>query len=557
MCPRAAWGWFFAVVVAGAFVAVAMAGQVVRSTEWGWLDIVVYGHAASLAIVAAVGALAGALLGLPALLRQRPVHPASGLWVLVLAGNVDWLHLVEPPAKAVVQAIGLLGVLVAARGLRAAGPKLGRIAVAACVGIVVTPLAVVAWRDVTALHHGQWWFEEPGLAGRLGALAARRAGSAHPLPDLYLVVSDRYPSVVEAARRGVPYPRVALQRLREAGWRIADEAVTEAPVTALTLASAFALGSTLTDGVAVRRGAHVMLSLFDADRLAWRRAFADPLLLKLLTLAGYETQGWIGWWLAMESVPFDRVDKAGFEFVSRGLVDATLRAWLATHLELLDVADRPVKGSLARLGFWSDHFHCQQLARQRERFFAAPPMARDGRSPVFVLYHLFWLHDEVNMNAFGECERFHAGATPLPGRAPLCLSDVEPDVVPGDVAGACFRNQVHASRVGAMIAYLPAFLERLELHARRRAAGRGFRILVLSDEGLNDPRAPGDGPHAHAHKHRSVFRATYAEGVPERWDPDAIPDIAGALRLVVEGLVGGSGLPADAPRVVSAGVTAR
>ena len=538
MITRVGWRWLGVSAAGGALAALGMVAALLLGSGTGWADLLELRLAGPVATIAGAGALAGAAMALPGVGPRPLVHPGFGLGMLLAFGNVDWLRAIDGPEKGLAQLALLATLVIAGARLKDAGPGPGIIAGAGVVAMALTPITALTWKDATASLEPQWWFEEPGLGGRMRAQAAHIGRSAGGLPDIYLVVPDRHPSPSEAKRRGIAYPEEALARLRARGWQIRDEARTATPETSVTFASTLALTTTITDGTAVETAPGRIKTLYDAGRLRWRRAFAQPLLLDVLARAGYETQGWIGWWLPSEAIPFDRVDRLRRSWLGGSLGRAAATTWRSQHLAGLGRSEERGLGHVAR-SRWTD---CHEVVSQRERFFATD---HDDRKPgpLFVLYHAYWLHDMVEMDAAGACTSTHedaAAAGPY-GRTEAEIAQCGEETIERGADGPQRAAQCagEVARAGAMMAYLPAFLERLEAHARRNAGRAGFRILVLSDEGLtdeghgveHDPTAWGT---AHERKHPAVLRATYAEGVRELWEEQAIPDVPQAMRAVVE-----------------------
>ena len=555
MASRFAWGWIGVSAVAGALVALGTIAGLMLGSGARWSDIAQLGTAGAVATILCAGAAAGAALALPGALPGRIFHPSIGLWLMVVFGNVDWLRALDGATKAAAQSALLVAIIVAAAALRRADARLGRVAAAVVAGLALSPVVALTWTDVTRAANTQWWFEEEGLGETLLAQAREASRPAGGHPDIYLVVPDQYPSPAEAERRGHPYPAEALARLRARGWRIRDEAFTPAPRTAVTLAATLALTTTVTDGANVETAPEMLKALFEADRLAWRRSFADPLLLEVLANAGYETQGWIGWWLMTERLDFDRVDRLRESVTGGSLGRAVAVTWRWQHLDWLRTRheENERRTGLSR---WT---RCHEVVSQRERFFATDREEREPGRAWFALYHVYWLHDAVAMDATGACE--NPGGEVV-GTGPHGLSEAvlagcrrnggeSADGTP--TTSKCIADAVRAKRTAAMMAYLPAFLERLEAHARRNSSGGGFRILVLSDEGmadrLTDLADDADGwTDGYERKHPAVLRATFAEGVPELWDERAIPDMPQAMRAVVEALLDGATREAPALR---------
>ena len=536
---RLAWGWIAASAAAGALAALAGPSQLLLGSGPEGIGMLRYGLAASLATLAGAGAVAGAMLALPGAVRKRWLHPSFGLWLMLLFGNVDWLGNAEGALRWLLQGTLLITVLWGAFRLRGADWRPGAVAAAVLVAITLAPILTLLWRDAAVAAKEQWWFADSELASQLVAQAPALRETESVNPDIYLVVPDRYPSPLEARRRDHPYPAPALAALRERGWRIRNEASTDMPRTSLTMASTFALTTRLTNGEREKRGPVEAKALLESKQLQFGRSFTKPLLLDFFERAGYDTWGWIGWWLLTEYVPFGHVDKSRNEQLITALHMVTLDAWLSIHSGGRKRTPDPWRNRAL-----STQRNCQELVDQRERFFAFQRPHRQRGKPLFVLYHVFWLHDTVNMNASGACQGHdEANAFVLPaemdhGRLALCRASKERGEELSGWAPSCLPDEVRVKRVGTMIAYLPTFLTRLEQHAREVAHGRPFRILVLADEGLADAHwgtdaLPGQWRDDRWIKHPAVFRATFAEGLHKLWPEQAIPDMPQAMREVV------------------------
>ena len=541
MAPRLAWGSIACSALAGTLVAFTALAQVLVGSDTSVLEIFQFRVAASIAIIGGTGALAGALISLPGALPQRIVHRSLGLWILVAFGNVDWLGTLDGQARTLGQLALLIAIVAAARMFKHADARMGLVALTIIAGWALAPIGILVWRDAGTAFEARWRFEDAELANRLMASASASRERGHSVPDLYLVVTDRYPSLAEAERRGYPYPAHMLAQLRARGWRIRSDAVSSMPVTALTLAATWALTNTISDGARVQTGSKRLKALYEADRLRWSETFAQPLLLDVLGQAGYETHGWIGWWLPTYAIPFDYVDSSRGVRRSNTLIEAVGAMWLWTHLGWVKHSEHGHLGHVAR----STQPNCRELVRQRERFFAQDGTRRATDPPRFVFYHVFWLHDMVNMDTDGECaDAEEDAAFEVPyglsdWRIALCRNAKAKGAERTHWVPGCLPDAIRARRRAAMIAYLPVFLERLEVHAKRNAGTRGFRILVFSDEGISDPhrsaeRDPAAWWDTHWRKHPAVLRATLAGNVPALWAPETIPDMPQAVREVVE-----------------------
>ena len=493
-------GWVALSCAAGCVSALAVVAQLLNGSEQRWSDLFTLGLAPDLAAVAGAGAALGAALALPAVARaKRIIHPSVALWMLMAFGMFGWLAWLEGAQRIGAQ-LALAGAIVMAlRKLRHAGAAPARIAGAALIAGALVPIGIATSADVQRAWRAEWRFEDKAGAETLRAKAARLSQREAARPDLWLVIAERYPSPDAARARGTPYGEAALGALRARGWAIRERAVTAHARTDLTLARAFALTRRITDGTRSEVPDAATLEAHAArGALAWRDAFRRPVLLDVLHEAGYETRGAVGWWLATQALPFDRLDRLDGNLPGGTLARAVARAWVYKHMAWLDAQPRGTDPGIAK-SLW---VRCRAIAAQRERLFEATNAAK----PLFAFYHLYWLHDLAAMDSEGRCVN-DAPATPRSGSETL------------------------DDRVQALIAYMPRFLARLEAHARAQARGAGFRILVFADEGLSADAHHGGGA--------DVLRATYAEGVPALWAEEAIPDLAPAVRTVVDALLEG------------------
>ena len=542
--------WVVATAVAGALVAVSIPVQILLGSGYERLWS---GVPESLAKAAAVGAVIGTGLALFGVLRRPIVHPSLGLWLLVLFGNTDWLGDTTGLLRLWLQCMLLVSTVVAAVALRHADWRLGTVAGVVLVVLVTTPMGTLLWKNALPLADDQWWFAPAELVERVRGrevAAPERGRKPSERPDIWLVVADHYPSVSEASRRGIPYPAAGLSRLRDRGWRIRDDAQTGTPNTKVTFTHTLSLSTRLTNGeqeAAATPGR--LAALFTANALRWERTFERPPLLEILESAGYDARGWFGWWLETQYLPFPHMDKSRDAAVDY-LNETAIAGWLWTHLGGQGWRNRTMERSIVARYYRDFEQNCRELSRQRERFFSFESPEGEGRAPLFVLYHLLWLHDKVAMDASGECQAAEADAFDLPEEhSPwigYCKELQEQGVKAFGWAPGCLPEHVRHQRAGRLVAYLPAFLERLERHASKVAGGRPFRILVLADEGLAFiPSEEAESPFPNVwrssgswHKHPAVFRGEFGKGVTRLWPEQEIPDVPQAMRDVVLDLFG-------------------
>ena len=537
-----AWGWIVASAAAGALLAVSISAQVLLGSGYERLFA---GVAVSLAGAAGIGAAIGAILTLPGAFRLRLLHPSFGLWLMFFFGNVDWLGDIGGPPRWLLQGALLTLLLVGAIKLRKAGPRLGVIPGAALAALVAVPIGAMLWKNAFAPNEDQWWFDDPDFRRSIlsEARAVRSRADVGKLPDIWLIVPDQHPSVSEAVRRGVPYSEVELARLRERGWRIRDIASTDAPDTTVTLAQTLSLSARLVIGQhQVPATSELLRVLFEQNALRWERTFSDPLLLTVLEEAGYETWGWLGWWLHPQYLPFLHVDKSRHRALN-ALHQAVVDGWLWIHLGLW----QPKTTNHAQYLRIPER-NCRELTTQRERFFSWDPEQGPDREPFFVFYHLFWSHDGANMDVSGECQvnepdDYDLTAEGADEWVEFCKDLRERGQTVMGWAPGCLPEDVRDKRASRSNLYLTKFLRRLESHANEVAGSRPFRILVLADEGM--PRVDRGVEYAspstwridYLVKSPAVFRAEFGKDVTRLWPETEIPDMPQAVRAVVVDLV--------------------
>ena len=537
-----AWGWIVASAAAGALLAVSISVQVLLGSAYERLFAGVF---VSLASAAGIGAVIGAVLALPGVFRNRLLHPSFGLWLMFLFGNVDWLGDISGPLRWLLQGALLTLLIVGAYRLRKAGPGLGVVPGVALAALVAVPISATLWKNAFVPAEDQWWFDDPDFRGRIlsEARAVRERAEIGKLPDIWLIVPDQHPSVSEAVRRGVPYSEVELARLRGRGWRIHDNASTDTPDTTVTLAQTLSLSERLVNGQRqVPATSERLQVLFEQNALRWERTFSDSLLLTVLEEAGYDTWGWLGWWLHPQYLPFLHVDKSRNRVLNT-LHQAVVDGWLWIHLGLWQS-----KSTNHAQHFRTSERNCRELTAQRERFFAWDPEQGSNREPFFVFYHLFWSHDGANMDVSGECQVDEPDDYDLTTEggvewAAFCKDLRQRDETVMGWAPGCLPMDVLDQRASRLNLYLTGFLRRLESHAKEVAGTRPFRILVLADEGMSrlGRGAEYENPRAwqinYLVKGHAVFRAEFGKGVTRLWPETEIPDMPQAVRDVVVDLV--------------------
>ena len=459
---------------------------------------------------AALGAAAlGAVLALPTATPLRIAHPALAVALIATFGAVDWLSWLEGRAKDIAQGMAAVALIAAAVRYRLADARPGLIAGAVLLATTLYPMAMHTATSVEAKRHERWRFAAEGrFASELGRRAEQAAPHTRALPDLYLIILERHPSPRHAAQRGASYDGAALGALRARGWRIQNDAQTGMPLTEATFAAMLALSETLSDGEggAMRPGSAGLNALFSQGELALSSAFAAPLALDVLARAGYRTEAYVGWWLPTQALRVDAIDHShrlsGALWMPRTVLLALVEAhgWARRDGKGID------EGSRKRFNLMQQR-QCKRFVEQRERLF--DKRDREGDAPRLLLYHVYWLHDSLALDSEGSCAEQGTGRVDA-------------------------RRAVPA-------AYLPHFLERMERHARTYGRGRAFRILAMADEGINDAwshdaEEAGDSAWRIGSqlKHRAVWRASFAEGLPELWAEEDVPDLPDALKEAIE-----------------------
>ena len=525
-----AWGWIAAGALGAAFSALALLsvifiGSNQRAFESAFA-LAHFGFLPSIGIVVLGASGLGALLALPTATPARIAHPALAVALITAFGPVGWIPWLEGEAKVLAQGALAIAIIAVAVRYRRADARPGLIIGAALAAITLTPMAMYGAKSVEVERKARWHFAaEEHFVSALKRRAEEAAPLAHALPDLYVIILEQHPSPRDAAERGLGYDEAALAALRARGWRISNDAQTNAPHTLTTFASMFSLSERLTDGKRTKRVEAATLNAHvSAGEIAHSRAFAAPLALDALGRAGYRREAWVGWWLPTTTLRVDAIDSlfmgGGALFLAGYLNSAWRRehGWTGSEGTANDESlDERINAALLA--------HCKRVVAQRERLFAK--RARQGDAPRFALYHVYWVHDGLALDSEGACAT-HDGL--LNPETPACARSFI----------YCVTHEERARRTRAALAYLPSFLERIERHARRYAHGRAFRILAFADEGIaealdDDEKAADnaawyDGPWR---KHRAVWRASFTEGTPELWEEN-IPGLPRALKESIE-----------------------
>ena len=528
---KIAWGWVAAGALGAALSALALLSVIFLGSNESAFEsafaVAHYGLLPSIGIVTLGAGAFGALLALPAAMAARVAHPALAVALITAFGPVDWIPWLEGGAKGIAQGALAIAIVAAAVLCRRADARPGLIVGTALAAITLSPMVMYGAKSVETTRKARWHFAaEEHFVSALERRAEEAAPHAHALPDLYVIILEQHPSPRDAADRGFGYDAAALDALRGRGWRVSNDAKTNAPQTDTSFATMLSLSERLTDGTRTKRvDAATLNAHVSAGEIALSRAFAAPLALDALGRAGYRREAWVGWWLPTMMLRVDAIDRYHVRWGAAHLWGYLYGTWRREHgwtrSEGTATDESPDERINAGL-----RTECDRFVAQRERLFAKRD--RDGDDPRFTLYHTFWLHDRVPLDSEGACTTDNA------------LLDLEAKGCPGWFA-YCVADEERARRIRASLAYLPQFLERIERHARRYARGRAFRILAFADEGYfeawNDEEE-GAGNAAWRHdgwrKHRAVWRASFTEGAPELWEEEEIPDLPRALKESIE-----------------------
>ena len=527
---RIAWGWVAAGALGAALSALALLSVIfIGSNESAFESVFAlahYGLLPSIGIVALGAGALGALLALPAASPARIAHPALAVALITAFGPVDWIPWLQGGAKGIAQGALAVAILAAAIRYRRADARPGLIVGAALVAITLTPMAMYGAKSVETERKARWHFAaEERFASALERRAEEAAPHAHALPDLYVIILEQHPSPRAAEERGLGYDEAALDALRARGWRVSNDAQTNAPQTDTSFATMLSLSERLTDGTQTKRvDAAALNAHVSAGEIALSRAFAAPLALDVLGHAEYRREAWVGWWLPTMTLRVDAIDLYHARGGAAHLWGYLRGVWRREHGWAR--SEGTATTSLDKLINAALRTRCDRFVGQRERLFAKRD--REGDGPRFLLYHTFWLHDRVPLDSEGSCTTENA------------LPALEAKGCPGWFV-YCVAGEERARRIRASLAYLPQFLERIERHARRYARGRAFRILAFADEGYFEDwsdEEEGAGNAAWRHegwrKHRAVWRASFTEGAPELWEEEEIPDLPRALKESIE-----------------------
>ena len=522
-----AWGWIAAGALGAALSALALLSVIFMGSDQRAFEsafaLAHFGLLPSIGIVVLGASGLGALLALPTATPARIAHPALALALITVFGPVGWIPWLEGAVKVLAQGALAIAIIAVAVRYRRADARPGLIIGVALAAITLTPMVMYGATSVEVERKARWHFAaEEHFVSALKRRAEEAAPHAHALPDLYVIILEQHPSPRDAAERGLGYDKAALDALRARGWRISNDAQTNAPHTLTTFATMFSLSERLTDGKRTKRVDSATLNAHvSASEIAHSRAFAKPLALDALGRAGYRREAWVGWWLPTITLRVDAIDShftGGGAALLAGYLRSTWRrehGWTGSEGAANEESlEERVNATLLA--------HCNRLVAQRERLFAKRD--RQGDAPRFALYHAYWVHDGLALDSEGSCVAHDAL---LYLENPACAQSFM----------HCIKHQ---DRTRAVLAYLPRFLERIERHARRYARGRAFRILAFADEGIaevRDDKEKGADTAAWRdgawRKHRAVWRASFTEGAREFWEEN-IPDLPRALKESIE-----------------------
>ncbi len=285
--------------------------------------------------------------------------------------------------------------------------------------------------------------------------AARPQG---PLPDIVLVVPDRYPSA-RVLRENYGHDNAAfLTALRERGFLVHDDMRANYPFTVQSLSSSFNLAYLQPDR---------------ADNALLHSALHNSLLARTLLRLGYEYVHGGGWWSGTRYAP-----------LATEVYNGT-RA-LEAKLNTLELVLAGLSPALGLYRTWSESqygegpdasatYECRRLQRQLHKMRTLDR----GEQPLFALFHIYIPHNPITMNIHGDC-------VPSPMSFPtLDIKDtVEPEKT-RRIKQYLAKHQEYRRAFVEYMYYLNG--ELLEIfdaqRARSHAAGRGLVFVIQADEG--------------------------------------------------------------------------
>ena len=401
-----AWGWIAAGALGAALSALALLSVIfIGSNQHAFQSafaLAHFGFLPSIGIVVLGASGLGALLVLPTATPARIAHPALALALITVFGPVGWIPWLEGEAKVLAQGALAIAIIAVAVRYRRADARPGLIIGVALAAITLTPMVMYGAKSVEVERKARWHFAaEEHFVSALKRRAEEAAPHARALPDLYVIILEQHPSPRDAAERGLGYDEAALDALRARGWRISNDAQTNAPHTLTTFATMFSLSERLADGKRTKRVESATLNAHvSAGEIAHSRAFAAPLALDALGRAGFRREAWVGWWLPTITLRADAIDS---HFMGGGaalLAGYLHRAWRREH-GWTGSEGAATDESLEQRVNAILRADCKRFVAQRERLFAKRD--RQGDAPRFALYHVYWIHDGLELDSEGSC----------------------------------------------------------------------------------------------------------------------------------------------------------
>ena len=294
-------------------------------------------------------------------------------------------------------------------------------------------------------------FTPPEQIQTLAAASPRDA-----LPDIFVLVPDRYPSN-RVLREAFAYDNATFtQALAARGFMVFDDLRANYQSTLLSLGASLGL-SHLYERQPVK-----VSELFSALRY-------NPVTTRLRR-SGYEYHHLAGWHTVTRNNPLAHKVYNGTHWLESNL----------SELELQLVALTPVAGIYRNLmsrlmqadGYYT--YECRRLQRQL-RYLRE---LERGDAPLFVWAHLYIPHQPITMDASGECL---ARAVGLPSLPTGSGEDMSQDEYAGFMqAGRRYRELFTDYKEYLDNAVLTIFDAQRQ---RSRAAGRDMLFIVLADEG--------------------------------------------------------------------------
>ncbi len=330
-----------------------------------------------------------------------------------------------------------------------------------------------------------------------------RAEPVADLPDIFLIVPDRYPSA-RVLEESYGFDNGAfLENLAQRGFRMASNDMrANYPFTYLSLSSTFNL-NLLPETFSVRS---MVPSLHQS------------LLVRTVKRMGYEYVHLGGWWSGTRFAPQANQVYNGTYALEAKLTTFELR--LVGMSPLLGLY-RTVMGNWTGTASDADYYECHRLKRQLEHIRTL----KRGERPLFVLFHAYIPHNPITMDREGNCIP--------PIRSPLTEENRHLDASAEDFDQQLQKladsyNSYRRMFVGYMLHFNDEVLDIFDAQrAASSAAGRGLIFVLHGDEGpytlswlshnLNDNEIrvkPFELPAETLRTKFGILGAIYAEGFP-------------------------------------------